>query len=184
MIVYGYRNREIQQGTGNFYCPKCEAQRQYKHKKTVRYFTLFFVPLFPLGTLSEYVECGVCGRTYKPEILSIPSTIGNTPVLQSLESSTTPSSLQGPGFNPPDSGSKENSCLPWILILGGVLPLLAGFLMGIALIATQADGSAASGLASFILAVIICPLPLAAVGLITIGAGIYLLRKKQDTNNL
>ncbi len=184
MIVYGYRNKEIEIGTGNFYCPKCEVQRQYKHKKTVRYFTLFFVPLFPLGTLSEYVECSVCGRTYKPEILSIPSTIGSTPVLQSLESPTSPGSLQGPGFNQPVTGSKENSCLPWILILGGMLPLLAGFLMGIALIATQADGSAASGLASFILAVIICPLPLAVLGFIIVGAGVYLLRKKQDANNL
>ena len=87
MIIYGYRNRVIEQGTGNFYCPNCQAQRQYKRKKIVRYFTLFFIPIFPLGTLSEYIECGVCGRTYKPEILSVPAP---TAVITSSPSITDP----------------------------------------------------------------------------------------------
>jgi hypothetical protein len=49
MIIYGYRNREIETGARDFYCPKCETQRPYKFKKIERYFTLFFIPLFPLG---------------------------------------------------------------------------------------------------------------------------------------
>ena len=184
MIVYGYRNREIEMGTGNFYCPKCEAQRQYKHKKVVRYFTLFFIPLFPISTLSEYVECGVCGRTYKPEILSIPSTIGNTPALQSMANSASQSSLQNPDVYQPVSKPKGNSCLPWALILGGLISLFAACLMGIALIATQSDNSITSSTASFILAVIICPAPLALLGAIAIGGGAYLLRTRRETDTL
>src|SRR6185436_3160723 len=78
MIIYGYKNREVEQSSGSFYCSTCGVRRLYKHKKVVRYFTLFFIPLFPLGKLSEYVECQVCRRTYQyqPELLSPNSTDG------------------------------------------------------------------------------------------------------------
>jgi len=33
-------------------------------------FSLFFVPVLPLGDLAEYVECQACGGTFKPEILN------------------------------------------------------------------------------------------------------------------
>jgi hypothetical protein len=34
-----------------------------------RYFTLYFVPLFPMGTLGEIVQCQACLREWKPEVL-------------------------------------------------------------------------------------------------------------------
>ncbi|MBC7877466.1 MAG: zinc-ribbon domain-containing protein [Anaerolineales bacterium] len=183
MIVYGYRNREIVRGTGDFYCPKCEVQRQYKHKKIVRYFTLFFIPLFPLGTLNEYVECGVCGRTYKPEILSIPSTIGSNSASQAMADSTNQTFLQSQVDSQPASEPKRNSCLSWVLIVGGLVSFFAACLMGIALFATQADSSTTSGMASFILALIICPGPLALLGAAGIGGGVFLLRNKEEIYN-
>ncbi|HET7142757.1 MAG TPA: zinc ribbon domain-containing protein, partial [Anaerolineales bacterium] len=176
MIIYGYRNRVIEQGTGNFYCPNCQVQRQYKRKKIVRYFTLFFIPIFPLGTLSEYIECGVCGRTYKPEILSVPAPAGVLSGSPPISDSMGQSFLQSVAGDQPAPEPKGNSCLPWVLILAGLLPLLGGFLMGIALIATQTDGSGDSDMASFIAAVILCPLPLVLLGVIAIGAGVYLHR--------
>lgn len=72
MIIYGTRNRERDIGSGQFYCPKCDEERPYVHKRIARYFTLFFIPLFKLSTLGEHVECQVCRRAYKPEILTTP----------------------------------------------------------------------------------------------------------------
>lgn len=184
MIIYGYRNREIVQGTGNFYCPKCEAQREYKHKKLVRYFTLFFIPLFPLGTLSEYVECSVCGRTYKPEILSIPSTIGRTPALESMANPVSLSFSQNPDSTPPASPTKRSSCLPWGLIATGLIFLGGACLMGVALFATQTNISTPMDVASLILALIICPGVLGVLGAVAIGGGIFLLRAREaDTGS-
>jgi hypothetical protein len=173
MIIYGYKHRELELGTGHFHCFRCEVQRPYRHKKLVRYFTLFFIPLFPLGTLHEYVECQVCGRTYAPGILS-EATTTSAPIaetdryggaLQNLESS--------------QKMDKKNSCLPWVLALGGVLSILGGLAMGVALIATQTE-PANQNMASFILAVLCCPTPLVIFGLLAIGAGIYLFSKKDE----
>jgi len=184
MIIYGYRNREIMRGTGSFYCAKCEVQRPYKHKKVVRYFTLFFIPLFPLGTLSEYVECGVCGRTYKPEILSAVSTTSDALGSQPMAASDYQSISQSPGISQTTSQPKRNSCLPWILILAGAIFLVFAGIMGIALIAVQSDSAATTSMASFIIAVIICSGPLAVLGAIAMGGGVYLLRTQNETNIL
>ncbi|MFZ5855401.1 MAG: zinc-ribbon domain-containing protein [Chloroflexota bacterium] len=62
MIVYVHRNKEIEQNTGIFQCPSCGEQRAFKRMKIVRYYTLFFIPLFPLGTMGEFVECQGCRR--------------------------------------------------------------------------------------------------------------------------
>jgi hypothetical protein len=178
MIIYGYKHREIQLGTGHFHCFKCEVQRPYRHKKIVRYFTLFFIPLFPLGTLSEYVECQVCGRTYTADILSAASTT-SMPISETEQYiSSSPGGPQNAG-NLQQTG-KKNSCLPWSLALGGILSILGGLAMGVALIATQADPELNQNMASFILAVLCCPAPMVVLGLLAIGAGIYMLRSKED----
>lgn len=175
MIIYGYRNREIELGTGQFHCAKCEIQRPYRHKKIVRYFTLFFIPLFPLGKLSEYVECQVCGRTYQPEILLSASST-STPI---SETDRYISSTQN-NFEGTQPTAKKSSCLPIILLILGILSILGGGLMGIALIFTQSDPATGTGIGSFILAILLCPFPLVVLGLITIGAAIFLFRQKQD----
>jgi hypothetical protein len=176
MIIYGYRNREIEQGTGNFYCANCEVQRPYRYKKIVRYFTLFFIPIFPLGTLSEYVECQVCGRTYKPEVLTAATTT-STPISETdryISTQGTP-----PDFVNPQKTGQKNSCLPLLIAAAGILSVLGGLVMGLALIATQTE-PANQNMASFILAVLCCPAPLAILGLLAMGAGIYLFRRKEE----
>lgn len=69
-IIFGTRGVTYRAGeAGTFHCPSC-GQRPYKHKRVRRFFTLSFIPLIPLDKLGEYVECGGCGGTYRPEVLS------------------------------------------------------------------------------------------------------------------
>ena len=70
MIIWGTRGRELELSSGQFHCPKCDALRQYKHKRVAQYFTLFFIPLFQIKSLGEFVECQSCHQSYKPEILN------------------------------------------------------------------------------------------------------------------
>ena len=67
MIVFGSRVRHKRLGEGEFFCPKCQATRRYLHKKAVRYFTLYFIPVFPIQQLGEFVECQTCSVAFQPE---------------------------------------------------------------------------------------------------------------------
>src|SRR5689334_4379822 len=70
MIIWGTRGRQIELSRGQFYCPRCDTQRQYKHIRVARYFTLFFIPLFQINSLGEYIECQNCHQSFKQEVLS------------------------------------------------------------------------------------------------------------------
>jgi hypothetical protein len=69
-IVFGSRVKHKELGEGEFFCPRCQATRHYKHKKAQRYFALYFVPLVPMGQLGEYVECQTCGAAFEPVVLT------------------------------------------------------------------------------------------------------------------
>ncbi len=71
-IIWGSRARTKTIGSGTFPCPRCRATRDYAYKQVKRWFTLYFVPLFPTRTLGEYVECAGCGAAWKPEVLAAP----------------------------------------------------------------------------------------------------------------
>ena len=71
MIIWGSMARDKQIGTGAFHCPTCHASSSYSHQRVARYFTLYFIPLFPTATLSEYVRCLRCSSEFKPVVLSM-----------------------------------------------------------------------------------------------------------------
>lgn len=54
---------------GDFHCPECAETRGYEFKNVHRFFTLYFIPLFPLEKLSEYIECNRCKNAFKPVVL-------------------------------------------------------------------------------------------------------------------
>jgi uncharacterized OB-fold protein len=70
-IIFGTRVRHSVIGEGQFFCPKCQAKRAYKHKRASRYFTLYFVPLIPMGKLGEFVECQTCGIAFETAVLQL-----------------------------------------------------------------------------------------------------------------
>lgn len=69
MIIFGTRTTNPTAGQGMFNCPRCGPQKPYIHKKAKRWFTLYFIPVIPLGTAGEYVECGACAGTFDMDAL-------------------------------------------------------------------------------------------------------------------
>jgi len=69
MIIFGTRgiNSTIKQG--QFLCPQCASNQNFKHKKVTKFFTLYFIPLIPYGTAGEFVECQTCKGTFVPRVL-------------------------------------------------------------------------------------------------------------------
>ena len=74
LIIFGLRvfYRTIAQGT--FHCRRCGGDRQYRHRAGRRWFTLFFLPVIPLTTVGEHVQCTTCRTHYVTEVLSQPTT--------------------------------------------------------------------------------------------------------------
>lgn len=69
MIIWGSKVREIIESSGNFYCPECDSEKTYTSVTAKKYFTLYFIPLFPTKTLESYIKCGGCKKYYKPTVL-------------------------------------------------------------------------------------------------------------------
>ena len=69
MIIWGSKGRTFTEKNGEFYCPECNGYKNYEYKKVKKYFTLYFVPLFPIEDLGEYIECGSCKSTFKKNVL-------------------------------------------------------------------------------------------------------------------
>lgn len=70
MIIWGSKAQERRIGTGTFFCPRCAARSPYTQLRVARYFTLYFIPLFPTATLGQYVQCGRCGIQLPEAVLS------------------------------------------------------------------------------------------------------------------
>lgn len=60
-------------GTGQFHCPNCGGDREYKHQTARRFFTLFFVPVIPLDKVGEVVQCQTCRVRFDPAVLQRPT---------------------------------------------------------------------------------------------------------------
>jgi len=74
LIIFGLRvfYRTFAQGT--FHCRRCGGDRPYRHRAGRRWFTLFFIPLIPLNSVGEHVQCTTCRTRYVTEVLSQPTT--------------------------------------------------------------------------------------------------------------
>jgi len=70
MIIFGTTGIKSTIKEGNFNCPQCESSVPYRHRKVNKFFTLYFIPLIPLGSAGEYVECKHCKGTFVPRVLN------------------------------------------------------------------------------------------------------------------
>ena len=60
MIVWGIRSKGRVLGQLRYTCPKCQQNAYHTVVRTQRKFSLFFIPLFPIGS-STSSTCNVCG---------------------------------------------------------------------------------------------------------------------------
>lgn len=70
MIIWGSKAKQRQIATGNFYCPNCRGESAFSHLRVSRYFTLYFIPLFPTSTLGEAVRCITCSGEFNTKVLT------------------------------------------------------------------------------------------------------------------
>ncbi len=68
-IIWGTRGITGTVGEGHFFCPQCDDDKTYRMRRVRRFFTLYFIPLIPLGELGRYVECDMCSGTYDSAVL-------------------------------------------------------------------------------------------------------------------
>lgn len=68
-FIAGLTSRIKALEAGQFFCPNEQGTRGYQHLEQRRWFTLFFIPLIPLGGRGEWVQCQSCGATYDVGVL-------------------------------------------------------------------------------------------------------------------
>ncbi len=78
MIIWGSTGKEVELQPGTFVCPGCGSEQEYRYVQIVRYFTLYFIPLFPTRTVGGYVICQRCGGQFQETVLD-GQTIGPRP---------------------------------------------------------------------------------------------------------
>jgi len=71
-ILFGTKTRFKTLSTGQFYCPQCRTRREYELRLARDYFTLYFIPLFPINTRGEMVTCLTCSTNFQKEVLAVP----------------------------------------------------------------------------------------------------------------
>jgi hypothetical protein len=72
-ILFGTKTRFKTLSTGQFYCPQCRTRRTYELRLARDYFTLYFIPIFPIHKRGEIVTCTTCGTNFQKEVLATPA---------------------------------------------------------------------------------------------------------------
>ncbi len=77
LVLLGLTTRRSTVSRGSFECPNEGGLRPYHQERSRRWFTLFFIPVVPLGRGDEWVRCGSCGATYDPDVALRPRSRGS-----------------------------------------------------------------------------------------------------------
>lgn len=74
IIIFGSRRSVLNVGMLTLVCQNCHNPAAHALRRTVTKFTLFFVPLFPIGPSLYFTQCTFCGTTgrlTKPQALQL-----------------------------------------------------------------------------------------------------------------
>lgn len=71
MLIIGTIELHFTKATGTFGCPFCEKERTYRRRSRRNFLTLYFVPLIPLESRGQFVECTTCRNAFAPEAAEI-----------------------------------------------------------------------------------------------------------------
>jgi hypothetical protein len=69
MLIWGFKTLFKTLSEGVFHCPRCGGARAYRQRLARRWFTLFFIPVFPYRTDDSHVECTTCKGTFHDTVL-------------------------------------------------------------------------------------------------------------------
>jgi uncharacterized tellurite resistance protein B-like protein len=70
MIIFGTKGRSIKMDSGEFNCPNCNIKRVYNKKYVQDWFTLYFIPILPVGSKkNEHIECEECLNIYHLDVI-------------------------------------------------------------------------------------------------------------------
>ena len=70
MIFFGTKGRAIEIDRGQFHCPNCKIEKNYQKKYVQTWFTLYFIPIFPMGEKkNEHIECEKCENIYHLDVI-------------------------------------------------------------------------------------------------------------------
>jgi WD40 repeat protein len=120
MLIFGSRVRSRTTGFGEFTCPVCRTPQQCHRIVHRRWFTLYFLPLLPLGSGQEQVACQGCLSRFEPESLSGEVRPLGVMEATSVDSGTAAASIPNVSGQPPrTSGLAITS-----LTLGVISPLM------------------------------------------------------------
>jgi len=86
LIIFGTKVVGKTIKNGCFCCPRCDTERNYQLKQNEKYFSLFFIPIIPLGKTGDSLECTFCKTAYVPSsILSDEEYTSSTATIDSLD---------------------------------------------------------------------------------------------------
>ena len=69
-ILFGTKDRAIETDSGQFHCPNCNVKKEYGKKYVQDFFTLFFIPIFPIsGKKNDHIECKECQSIYHLDVI-------------------------------------------------------------------------------------------------------------------
>nr|WP_174506915.1 zinc-ribbon domain-containing protein [Acinetobacter sp. Marseille-Q1620] len=69
-FIFGISPKTINTQSGQFLCPVCKTRYAYEIKEQRSYFSLFFIPVFPVGKPKQgLVKCLHCGTEMPPMVL-------------------------------------------------------------------------------------------------------------------
>ena len=69
MIIFGFSTKEKAKRSGKFECPACHQHSYYDKLVRARRFTIFFIPILPLGSSDTgRVVCENCGSEFAEQV--------------------------------------------------------------------------------------------------------------------
>jgi predicted RNA-binding Zn-ribbon protein involved in translation (DUF1610 family) len=72
IFIIGVHPRETVIDRGPFYCPHCGQSRHYTQKEVRPYLSLYFIPLFPVGSAQTLYQCDTCRMSFDVDVLQHP----------------------------------------------------------------------------------------------------------------
>jgi len=91
LIIFGTKSYGKIIKKGSFNCFRCSAYRDYDLIRYKKHFALFFIPLIPLGSVGDTLECNCCKTQYDPRsVLSASEYNPDMPISSNFEQIASP----------------------------------------------------------------------------------------------